>query len=64
MKTIKEWLEELPEPYRKKSINNTPKKVLEVYKQSLEKALLASFVWNNSKEGHDYWVFVFESLED
>lgn len=64
MKTIKEWLEELPEPYRTQSINNTPKKVLEVYKQSLEKALLASFVWKNSKEGHGYWVFVFESLED
>ena len=56
MKTIKEWLEELPEPYRSQALENAEKeKSLEGLEPSLGQALLAGFRWSNTNQGHAYW---------
>jgi hypothetical protein len=56
MKTIKEWLETLPEPYRSQALKNGIDMGKE--RSSLFKAINSAFVWSNSKEGFDYWRMV------
>lgn len=58
-KTIKEWLEELPEPYRTQALNNM--EVDEPYSgdeetANLSKALHSAFLWDKTREGLDYWL--------
>lgn len=62
MKTIRQWFEELPEPYREKAIRNMEEQVLthkhiypdnKVYDQ--ETALYSGFVWSSTEEGIEYW---------
>lgn len=55
MKTIKEWLEELPEPHRSRALNNADKRDFNVEYNSMRKTILGSFVWSKSPEGLDYW---------
>lgn len=59
-KTIEEWFNELEEPYRTQAIENTIKLsnseyTLKSFESSLSEALSASFVWEASPEGHEYW---------
>lgn len=56
-KTIKQWLEELPEPYRTQALNNYDEGFAIILSpiEDVVDALLASFSWNHSKEGWDYW---------
>jgi len=57
-KTIKEWLNELPEPYRSQAIENaenTESGCLDGVETSIFGALMGGFVWLESKEGSDYW---------
>ena len=65
MKTIKEWLKELPEPYRSEAIENTDSSRL-VYKTSMVKdtatALKTAFAWNETKEGFVYWMELYYIL--
>lgn len=57
MKTIKEWFEELEEPYRSQALFNHIKEhggETDIVK-NLEDALYSGFSWNDSPEGHNYW---------
>ncbi len=55
MKTIKECLEELPEPYKTQAINNTNNITLKSIKGSLKNALYSCFRWKETNEGWEYW---------
>lgn len=58
-KTIKEWLEELEEPYRSQALKNLKEGrspvVSKVMVCSLSEALHGAFFYLNTKEGHQYW---------
>lgn len=64
MKTIREWLEELPEPYRTQAIENTEDELLLERVESLKKAVKCAFIWNKSPQGHEYWSELHETLND
>jgi hypothetical protein len=55
-KTIKEWLETLPEPYRSKALKNLPEYHLDsdVTYANLHDALNAAYTWDATEERHDY----------
>jgi len=55
MKTILEWLQELPEPYRSEAIDNVVKAKRTQKRDSLEDALLSAFSWEETKQGWEYW---------
>jgi len=53
MKTVKQWLETLQEPYRSKALKNMTAD--EDKRDSLSSAIRAAFVWSATEEGFDYW---------
>lgn len=57
MKTVDQWLRELPMENRNKAIQNiTSSIMLKGYKVgSLSAALKMAFWWKASPEGHNYW---------
>jgi len=55
MKTAKEWFETLEEPYRTQAIENTDEDLLKEKFFNLSKALIYSFLWGNTPQGHEYW---------
>ena len=63
-KSVKEWLEELPEEIRDKAISNTKAALLEenAKDDSLKGAIAGAFIWGETPEGHKYWQEIFESL--
>jgi len=63
-KSVKEWLEELPEEIRDKAISNTKAALLEevAVAKSLKEAVLGAFIWGETPEGHKYWQEIHESL--
>lgn len=56
-KTIKEWLEGLPEPYRTQALKNTKDVMLGSQSTSSYYALKRAFRWADSPEGFDHWDF-------
>ena len=64
IKTIKQWLEELPEPYRTQALENYQ----DFFYQDEEPinyisdAINWAFRWESSKEGYDYWFNFWEKL--
>lgn len=62
MKTIKEWLSELPEPYKTKALANASKAVLKEEEPDLNQALRAAFIWETAPEGKVYWDNVTDAL--
>ena len=64
MKTIKEWLEELPEPYRTQAINNTSEQNSLKLKSSLSDAIYSAFAWSKTPEGLQYWLDFKNTLND
>lgn len=55
MKTIKEWLESIPdETIRNQAIKNTGLVQYKGYSSSLSSAIARAFVWSGSPEGHEY----------
>ena len=54
-KTIKEWLQELPEPYKGQALQHAHSGHLEREVPNLRQALLCAFSWDSSPEGHKYW---------
>jgi hypothetical protein len=63
MKTIREWLNELPEDVRDKAIANTSEELLKFEEsEDLRDALLAAFIWMPSNEGFDYWFKIYTLL--
>lgn len=63
-KSIEQWLNELPEPFRTQSLFN--KKHYAVsntgLKYTLHSALLEAFAWGKTPEGFDYWRELFRQL--
>ena len=57
-KTILEWLNQLPEPYKSQAIENTkndnPFSWNEIV-DSLWKAIDVGFLWSSTSQGGDYW---------
>lgn len=53
--TIKEWLEELPEPYRTQALTNARPDRLTIKRTSITSAIDNAFSWSDSQEGHVYW---------
>lgn len=61
-KTIREWLEELPEPYRTEAINNAYELIIDTPEKSITEALSNAFVWKNSPQGNKYWNELYDKL--
>lgn len=55
-KTIKEWLEMIPdEDARKEAFRMTSQPVRESKALDFGDALASAFVWRDSEMGHEYW---------
>lgn len=52
-KTIKEWLEELPDGYRERALANCDR--AEDVASSMDEAIYCAFDWNHTSEGVDFW---------
>jgi len=64
-KTIREWLETLPEPYRSQALENTEEyKLSEDKDDCLSEAIESAFTWKLTKQGLQYWINVFDSVEN
>jgi len=59
MKTIREWLNELPKDVRDKAIKNTAKQNSEDYFNTISDTQFPSikhmFIWCDTPEGHNFW---------
>lgn len=60
MKTIKKWLETLPEPYRSQALKNFEndhdyKEYINESRSELSSALNWAFHWDQTPEGKEYW---------
>ncbi len=64
MKTVKEWLEELPEPFREHALKNAMPDALNFTSSAIYNALNMSFVFDESPEGAPFWCQVWNSLVD
>lgn len=68
MKTAKEWLETLPEPYRSQALENL--NVVRCYPQpdyeciDKSSAIENGFSWRLTIEGYDYWLNAFNKAEN
>jgi len=59
MKTIREWLNELPEDIRVRAFRNVVKpERLEWEGSNLKQALMGAFDWRDTSENHDFWELV------
>lgn len=54
-KTVREWLETLPDGYRERALKNMRSEVPLLRRRSLRAALIKSFDWQLSPEGHAFW---------
>ena len=61
-KTIKEWLETLPEPYRSEALSNSDSEQLIKEIESVSLAIRGAFIWKDSKEGQGYWEQVYDLM--
>lgn len=55
MKTIEQWLNELPEPYRSQAFENCGQRLLSLEESSFKYALATAFIWELTTQGHEYW---------
>lgn len=56
-KTIKEWFESVEdEDLRKKLLSNMDEEDQDNEEPSLLEAIRGSFIWNDTPEGHEYWI--------
>lgn len=60
MKTTKEWLELLNEPYRSQALKNMNPDVKNAKVINMSAALLTAFPWNHTEEGFKYWKDLFD----
>lgn len=54
-KTVKEWLETLPDGYRERALANMLDAVRDKKADSLPSAIYIGFDWGPSKEGYSFW---------
>jgi len=68
MRTIREHLNSLPEPYRTEAFNNIIAQkntdLLDLMDTDIKQALLGAFEFGLSKEGLDYWAELYSSITD
>lgn len=62
MKTIREWLEELPDDYSERAIRNTKERRLGQREGSLPRALKSAFNWYATDEKVGFWVGVYAKV--
>jgi len=63
MKTIKDYLNELQEPYRTQALNNLDKGYEDRKVKNILIALTLAFVWDESPEKHKYWNDLYKNLD-
>lgn len=54
-KTIKQWLEELPQGYRERALKNFKGRSSTRIYPTMDSALFAAFVWEGTEEKHEFW---------
>jgi len=54
MKSVKDWIDGFPEPFRTQALNNATGN-LDVKVETGIAALYRLFAWNKSPEGWSYW---------
>jgi len=52
-KTTEEWLQKLPEGFRDRALDQIRNRGME--QESMVEALYAFAVWNETREGHEFW---------
>lgn len=62
-KTVKQWLSELPEPYKARALANlcregANKRAATMMRESMYDALTIAFLWSASPEGDAFWFAV------
>lgn len=68
MKTIREWLEQLPEPYRTQALENafSIRSLFDIdrepSRQTIKCALREAFIWHKTSQGHTYWADIANTL--
>jgi hypothetical protein len=62
MKTVSEYLEQLPEPARARAQANMYQEYGNEWSYSLPAALKRAFIWHRSPEGYSYWYVVYSKL--
>lgn len=56
MKTVKQYLEELPEPYNEMALENVKKQGYERdLKTKYPYPIACAFIWDKTPEGHRFW---------
>src|SRR5690554_4701257 len=63
MKTVKQFLEGLPEPIRSQALNNADPYFYTLEVDGPTDALSKAFIWLNTPEGPGYWEGVARTLE-
>lgn len=63
MKTIEEWLNELPEPERALALFNLNPKKQQIKTDDLSIALDHAFDWDGTPEGYHYWDEIYERVK-
>lgn len=53
MKTVKDFLEKLDEPYRSQALANCKTPNVEV--ENLFEAVGCAFLWSSTEQGQEYW---------
>jgi hypothetical protein len=59
MKTVKQWLEQLPDGYRERALENLDPKNAHQKEKDMVEAILASFDFDKTKEGGLFWARVY-----
>lgn len=62
-KTIEQWFQELPEPYRTKALENCKSPNDNEVVETLSIAIAVGFLWQDTPEGEEYWHDVYLTLE-
>jgi hypothetical protein len=62
-KTIREWFEELPEPYRSQALINMNTGAENLITDSRAEALEMGFTWRDTVEGRGYWDSFYDSID-
>lgn len=73
MKTIEQWFNELPEPYRSQALENTlnlngekitGEEILKVHEPNIRQALSSAFIWADTpkEQGRSYWYNLYKTL--
>jgi hypothetical protein len=62
MKTIKEHLQDLPEPHRHQALSAAWWEDLNTKQPDIKKALYQAFNWSKSPQGYRYWKDLHDKL--